>query len=301
VSAKASFVVLPEHGPWTTLLDFFCARFIHIPAIEWQARFAAGLIQDEAENALAFDAPFALFARQKLRYFRAVATEQVIPFAAEIIYADEHIVVADKPHFLPVLPAGKYLEQTLLRRLQQQLDLPDLAPAHRIDQATAGLVLFTKTVAARGHYQRLFRERTITKTYLAVAAYSETLELPMRHSSRLVEATHFMQMMEVPGTPNCTTEIALLRRIDAHWALYQLTPISGKRHQLRAHLSALGIAIKNDTLYPILQTQTDTLDFSEPLQLLAQRLAFVDPISGAPRVFESRRRLLDQDVGPSQS
>jgi tRNA pseudouridine32 synthase / 23S rRNA pseudouridine746 synthase len=293
VSANASYVVLPASGPWTTLLQFFCARFVHIPALEWHTRFAAGLIQDQAENALSVNALFAPYARQKLRYFRAVASEPEIPFEAQILAVDEHIVVADKPHFLPVLPAGKYLEQTLLRRLQRQLNAPDLAPAHRIDQATAGLVLFTKTVAARGLYQRLFRERAITKTYLAVAPFSEALELPMRRSSRLVEAAHFMQMMEVPGAPNCATDIALLRRIDAHWALYQLTPISGKRHQLRAQLSALGIPIKNDALYPILQAQTDALDFSKPLQLLAKRLAFVDPITGVEREFESRRHLLD--------
>ena len=295
-----SWVVLPnlvangEAQVWQNVLDFFVQRFPFVSTAIWRQRFDAGLVRDKAGRAVAGSLPFAALAGQKLSYFRVVDAELEIPFHEQIIFEDERIVVADKPHFLPVQPAGRYLAQTLLSRLQKRLKLPDLTPAHRIDQGTAGLVLLVKQPEWRGAYQKLFREHAIAKTYQAIAPFRAELVFPMLRQSRIVEGAHFMQMQEVAGIANSETELDLLERspnTNVSWARYQLKPRTGKRHQLRVQMSALGIPIQNDPIYPELLAQPDKLDFNQPLKLLAKHLAFVDPITGKGRQFESNLTL----------
>ena len=81
-------------------------------------------------------------AGMEIRYWREVINEPPIPFVETVLHADAHLVVADKPHFLPVTPTGGWVRETLLSRLVRRLDNPDLVPLHRIDRDTAGLVLF---------------------------------------------------------------------------------------------------------------------------------------------------------------
>ena len=285
-----SWVVLPslraDAFSCTSVLDFFVQRFPFVAPTAWQQRFDAGLVRDLAGRAIIASTPLAALAGQKLSYFRVVEDELEIPFHEQILFEDERIVVADKPHFLPVQPAGRYLTQTLLSRLQKRLQLPELTPAHRIDQGTAGLVLLVKRPELRGAYQKLFREQTISKTYQAIAPFRAELAFPMLRCTRIVEAAHFMQMQEVAGVANSETEIDLLEPAD-HWARYQLKPRTGKRHQLRVQMSALGIPIQNDPIYPELLAQAEALDFTRPLKLLAKSLVFVDPVSGEFCRFES--------------
>ena len=201
--------------------------------------------------------------------------------------------MADKPHFLPVTPSGLYLHQTLLNRLKKKTGLQHLSPIHRIDRDTAGLVIFCIQPNERAHYQNLFRDRVVTKAYEVVAPYSEELsaKLPMVYQSRLEESEHFLQMREVAGEPNADTYIELIEVVKP-WAKYRLTPGSGKKHQLRCHLNALGIPIKFDQIYPVLTPyQEYDLDFSKPLQLLAKEITFVDPVTGENRSFVSRREI----------
>ena len=297
-----SWVVLPnlaasgEAQAWPCVLDFFVQRFPFVAPVAWLQRFESGLVRDMAGRAVASSVPFAALAGQKLSYFRVVETELEIPFHEQILFEDERIVIADKPHFLPVQPAGRYLTQTLLSRLQKRLQLPELTPAHRIDQGTAGLVLLVKRPERRGAYQKLFREQAISKIYQAIAPFRAELVFPMLRCTRIVEATHFMQMEEVAGSANSETAIDLLEHLPnktdgGHWARYQLKPRTGKRHQLRVQMSALGIPIQNDPIYPELLAQTEVLEFTRPLKLLAKSLAFVDPVNGELRQFESGLRL----------
>lgn len=228
-----------------------------------------------------------------LIYFRRLAKEPEIPFEEAILFQDAHIVVADKPHFLPVTPSGLYLHQTLLNRLKKKTGIQTLSPIHRIDRDTAGLVIFSVNPSERAQYQNLFRDRVVKKVYEAIAPYSEPLnqQLPMTYQSRLQESEHFLQMQEVEGEPNADTEIELIE-ITKPWARYRLTPGSGKKHQLRCHLNALGVPIKGDQIYPILTPyQEYDLDFSNPLQLLAKEIHFKDPISNEHRSFLSKRVL----------
>ncbi len=285
---SASRVALPA-GTWTTVLDFLASQFPAIARDEWIARMFAGDVTDERGVAVNSDAPYR--PHSTLFYYRSVASEPRIPFEETIVFQDDLLVVADKPHFLPVMPAGRYVQETLLVRLKRKLGIDTLAPMHRIDRDTAGLVLFSVQPHTRDRYQRLFRDRAVDKRYEAIAPWRAELAMPRNRRSRLIESTAFMQMRETDGEPNAETAIEVLD-VKGGMARYGLRPLTGQKHQLRVHMSALGSPIVNDRIYPVLLPDDGVeQDWSRPLQLLAKSIAFVDPVTGAARRFESARQL----------
>lgn len=282
----ASHWQLPP-GPWATVLDALCDRFVAIPRATWLQRIVRGRVLDAGGGALAADAVYRV--GMDIYYYREVAGERAIPFEEKILHVDEHLVVADKPHFLPVTPAGGFVRETLLGRLQRRLDNPALVPLHRIDRDTAGLVLFSANPDTRGQYQALFRERLIEKRYEALAPGLHGLSFPYRCRSRLTTGTPFFRMQETQGAANSETLIDVVARNDSVWR-YALQPITGRKHQLRVHMAALGAPILGDNLYPELRDRQPG-DFQRPLQLLARALCFIDPLDGRERRFESVRDL----------
>ncbi len=270
------------------MLDFFSERFPSIKAEVWQQRMAQGLVIDE--YGVAVTPGRAYQGHLRVYYYRAVPSEVRIPFDEVVLYQDPHLLVVDKPHFLPVLPAGHYLQETLLVRLKQKLGLDMLAPIHRIDRDTAGVVLFSVRSETRAPYHALFAGRQVKKSYEAIAPWRDDLRLPLTRQSRIVEASHFMLQHEVDGPVNAVSHIDVL---EVHGALarYALMPVTGKRHQLRVHMAALGVPILNDGLYPTL-TPEGPIDYQRPLQLLARSIEFIDPLSGQLRKFESHHKLL---------
>lgn len=282
----ASHFQLPA-GHWTSCLQALAGSFPSISREQWLSRFQRGLVLDDAGQALAADAPCRAGAR--LHYYREVPQETVIPFDEAVLHSDADLVVADKPHFLPVTPAGQFVEETLLARLIRKLDNPQLVPLHRIDRATAGLVLFSARPQSRAAYQALFRDHRIHKRYHAVAPALPDQPLPLTRRSRLAAGEPFFRMQEIEGAANSETQIEVLKRSRHYW-LYGLSPVTGKKHQLRVHMAALGAPIRHDRFYPqALPEAAD--DYTRPLQLLAQSLQFVDPLSGATRHFVSRLAL----------
>jgi tRNA pseudouridine32 synthase/23S rRNA pseudouridine746 synthase len=282
-----SCVGLPA-GPWPTIADFLIERFPAISRDIWAARIAAQEVVDE-HGALVtperrYEAPLRVY------YYRTLDAEVRIPFDEQVLFQDDQLVVVDKPHFLPVTPTGKYLQESLLVRLKRKLKIDDLVPLHRIDRSTAGLVLFSVRPETRGAYQAMFPERRIAKHYEAVVPWREGVSsVPDVYRSRLVDDEHFMRVKEVPGEPNAETRIAVQQTLGER-ALLRLSPVTGRKHQLRVHCMALGMPIENDPIYPTL-LPADTDDFDKPLQLLAKSVAFQDPITGDLRSFTSPRNL----------
>ena len=287
---KPSCVVLPSQGQGLAL-DFLCQRLPAVSRSDWLQRMAAHEVVDERGRSVTPETPFLTGLR--IYYYRQTAHEPPMPFRAQVLYQDAHLVVADKPHFLPVTPGGSYIQHTLLVQLKNQLGLPDLSPIHRIDRETAGLVLFSLQASSRGSYQQLFAEREVTKHYEAIVHWTDGRTLPSVYSSRLEDDT-FMRMHEVPGEPNATTHIqvtATTTTAAGSRAKLQLSPVTGRKHQLRVQCAALGIPILHDRIYPkLLPEGTD--DFAHPLQLLAKHLRFTDPVTGALREFTSPRTLV---------
>jgi len=292
-----SVVGLPKDDKcqWRSITDFLTDRFPAIPRTTWLQRMADGDVKDEFGAAITPDRPYQGHIR--VYYYRDLPVEERIPFDEVILHQDEHLIVVDKPHFLPVTPSGKYLQETVLVRLKRKLGLDDLVPIHRIDRDTAGLVLFSVQPATRDAYQALFRDRAVHKTYEAIAPWRSDLTFPMTRHSRIVEDTSegrgFMTQTEVEATPhaplNALTHIEVLE-VKGNLARYQLKPVTGKRHQLRVHMNALGMPILGDGIYPVL-TPEGQIDYDKPLQLLAKEIEWVDPISGKVRRFESQFEL----------
>lgn len=216
-------------------------------------------------------------------FYRDVPDEVVVPFDIPVLHRDEDILVVDKPHFLATMPRGRHVMQTALVRLRRDLGLPDLAPAHRLDRLTAGVLLFTVRPKVRGAYQVMFARGRVLKTYLARAGVDPALTFPMTVRSRIVKHRGCLQAVEEAGAPNAETMVEHLGD-----GRYRLRPRTGRTHQLRVHMASLGVPISGDPLYPqVLDVAAD--DFATPLSLVAQKLAFDDPLSGAHRVFTSAR------------
>ena len=289
---SASCVALPTEGDWPGVLAFLAWRLPKVSAAEWAQRLAAGDVLDASGQPVPPDAPYQ--PGSKLWYWRTLPAEPVVPFQAEILFQDEHLLVVDKPHFLAMAPKGRYARETLLARLQAQLGRDGLVPIHRLDRETAGVVVFCLREQDRNAYHALFRDRQVAKVYEAVAGWRADLPLPTERISRLeTSPAHFMQVVEVAGEPNAETRIELLRR-EGDCALYRLSPRTGQTHQLRVHMNALGLPLRGDRIYPDLLPEPEAgqaPDYSRPLQLLAREIAFADPVTGQPRHFVSRRSL----------
>jgi tRNA pseudouridine32 synthase / 23S rRNA pseudouridine746 synthase len=256
---------------------------------EFERRFGAGSKVREGEvfsvDGQALDETTVLAPGAHVYLYRDLPDEVEVPFGLPILHRDDDVVVVDKPHFLATMPRGAHVAQTALVRLRRELDLPDLSPAHRLDRLTAGVLLFTVRREVRGAYQTLFARGEARKTYLARAGVDSSLGFPITVRSRIIKERSRLQAFEVPGEPNAETVVEHLGD-----GLYQLTPRTGRTHQLRVHMASLGLPIVGDPLYPSV-IDVARGDFSSPLRLLARTLAFDDPISGAPREFVSGRVL----------
>ena len=238
---------------------------------------ADGVVVDEAT---------VLPAGAHIFWYRDLPGEVPVPFDIPLLFRDDDLVVVDKPHFLATMPRGRHVAQTALVRLRCDLDIPELSPAHRLDRLTAGVLLFTTRRALRGPYQTLFARGAVRKQYLARSSAQPTGEFPRLLRSRIVKPRGSLQAVEVPGEPNAETLVEALG--PPNGGHYRLTPRTGRTHQLRVHLASMGLPIDGDPLYPEI-TEVAPDDFSTPLQLLAQRLEFTDPLTGRPRCFASGR------------
>lgn len=281
-----SAVQLPAGG-WATVLDALCDRFPAIARATWIDRMARGRVLDADDRPIAPSDDFR--AGVVVRYYREVPAEVAVPFNATILFEDEHLLIADKPHFLPVLPAGEYVQHTLLARLVLATGNADLVPLHRIDRLTAGLVMFSKRSDSRRAYHDLFRLRRIDKNYEALAPALPDGDFPTERSTRLVRGEPFFRMQEGEGEPNSQTRIDVVARDGDVWR-YLLQPFTGRKHQLRVHMAGLGAPIIGDPLYPVLAPLAAG-DFSRPMKLLAKSVVFDDPLTGDRREFKSERAL----------
>ncbi|QYN17822.1 RluA family pseudouridine synthase [Amycolatopsis sp. DSM 110486] len=281
---------MPDEGPWGTLLEHLVER---LPRVD-PARIEQMLREERIfglDGPLGVDAAFV--PGSFIWFHRDLPDEVAVPFDITVVHRDEHLLVVDKPHFLATIPRGKHILETALVRLRRDLDLPALSPAHRLDRVTAGLVMFVITPEVRGKYQTMFRDRRVKKEYEAIAPYDPSLELPRTVRSHIVKERGVLAAQEIEGPVNAETRVELIEHRDG-LGRYRLLPATGRTHQLRVHLSGLGIPILGDDFYPVL-TEKPLDDFTKPLQLLAKVLEFDDPVSGEHRRFTSSLRLTAWD------
>ncbi|WP_225845358.1 pseudouridine synthase [Streptomyces sp. HPF1205] len=277
-------VRLPGDGMWPSIRAFLLARYgdalgaARLDAMLAQGRFVA------ERGPVAAESPYV--PGSWLWFHRDFRPEPEVPFPLGVVYRDERIVVADKPHFLATTPRGSHVTETALARLRRDLGLPSLSPAHRLDRLTAGLALFVVRPEFRGAYQTLFRDRRVRKEYEGVAPYDPAVNLPRTVRSRVVKDRGSLAAREEPGPPNAVSRVELLAHRGG-LGRYRLLPATGRTHQLRVHMNALGLPLLNDPLYPEVLPEPAAEDFSRPLQLLARALEFTDPVTGRAVRFES--------------
>ncbi|MGV9663683.1 RluA family pseudouridine synthase [Nocardia niigatensis] len=277
---------LPEDGDWATIRDHLVERLPRVRPERIDELLRTGGIVD-LDGPIALDTPYA--PGGAVWFHRDLPEETEVPFPIGIVYRDDDILVADKPHFLSTIPRGQHILQTALVKLRRDLDLPDLVPAHRLDRVTAGLVLFIVNPAVRGAYQTMFHKRLVHKEYEALARFDPDLALPRTIISRIVKERQVLRAYETEGEPNAETLVELAEQRN-ELGRYRLRPRTGRTHQLRLHMNSLGIPILGDDFYPEL-TDKPVDDYTRPLQLLAATLEFTDPITGEPRRFDTARTL----------
>ncbi|WP_460857364.1 pseudouridine synthase [Rheinheimera gaetbuli] len=289
IARKASEITLPAvNQGWNTVLQFLCSQFPFITEDTWRERIATGKVYWFNGETITEHTLFS--PSKRLCYYREVVAEPQIPFAHQILYQDQHILVADKPHFLPVTPGGEYVNECLLARLQRETGIADLVPVHRLDRDTAGLVLFSLNPHSRAAYYQLFSTGSINKQYQAVATLTADVaaaELPQHWhvENRIAKSTPRFINAIVAGAANASSCISLVGK-NGDLGLFELTPHTGKTHQLRLHMLGLGMPIMHDNYYPELKAK-QAPQFNKPMQLLAKTLSFTDPKTGTERQFNS--------------
>lgn len=283
----AAWVRTPDRDPdrlpaWVTMRDFLLQRF---PAeVPVEQMLASGEFVDRAGRAWTGEEPYR--PNTFVWFHRPLEPEPAVPFAVDVLHRDARVVVVDKPHFLASTPRGTHVTESVLVRLRTSLDLPDLVPAHRLDRLTAGVLVLTTRREHRAAYAGVFQSREVHKTYEALASIDPSLAFPRQVVGRIEKRRGSLQARVVAGEPNAETLVELIET-RGRYGLYRLTPSTGKTHQLRVQMAGLGLPILGDPLYPtVLDVAAD--DFTTPLQLVARRLRFIDPVDRTPREFTSR-------------
>ncbi|RPA58572.1 pseudouridine synthase [Gordonia oryzae] len=290
----ATRVVL-RSGPTSTVGD--CLRATpslqELTAADLADRAQRGEIVDADGRPLTLDQPARV--NTSVYLYRDLPDEISIPFDLPILYRDENIVVVDKPHFLATMPRGQHVTQTALVRLRRVLGTDLVAPAHRLDRLTAGVLLFTLRPEVRSAYQDLFAQRAAEKEYRALAPAAGVAETRVV-GNRIEKTAGDLRARVVDGPVNAISEITEIEQT-ASGSVYRLVPHTGRTHQLRLHMALLDVPIVGDPLYPVLRPdlagRPEHGDFSAPLRLVAHSLSFVDPLTGQRRRFETRRTLTD--------
>ncbi len=203
------------------------------------------------------------------------------PPKPRLVYIDDAVLVVDKPAGLLTVPErGPEKADCLRARLAK--DFPEIRLVHRLDRDTSGLVVFALTPQAQAHLGRQFENRVVDKRYIA-----RVWGIPPEHSGR-IELPLIVDWPNRPRQKVCfetgrpaVTEWRLLRA-EGETARLQLKPRTGRSHQLRVHLAALGHPILGDTLY----AEGPARD-APRLMLHAERLGFVHPETGVRLAFRS--------------
>lgn len=203
----------------------------------------------------------------------------------DLVYCDESLLVANKPAGLLSVPGrGSDKSDSMTTRVQKEF--PDARIAHRLDMGTSGLLIFALTADMHQRLSRLFRERAIRKQYLAIVAGRVTasageIDLPLAADW----PNRPRQKVDLAGGKPSLTRYTLLQHIDLpvdpatlHGepdliaSRVELEPVTGRTHQLRVHMAAIGHPVAGDRLY-------GEKSFAGRLLLHASEIHFVHPFS----------------------
>jgi|GEM_PF-786070 len=285
-AVRPSVVTLPERAPSgvVTLIDFFALRFPRIPEATWRERFAGGKVWG-ADGPVVANAPYRPLLQ--LYYRREMEREPPVRTDIEVVWSDDDLLVVDKPPHLPVTPGGPWVRHTLLHLLETRTGCTELVPLHRLDRLTSGLVVLSRTRGTRAHFARLFQPSApVEKSYTAVcelAGGDAPERAVLEHHIRRSRDQHWRQIVDPDLPLNARAEIELIATSGRLFA-YRVRPCTGRKHQIRVQLAAVGLPVLGDPLYGT-RPFNDPEDLATRLWLDAHEIRVTDfprPGGGAP-------------------
>ncbi|WP_132992438.1 pseudouridine synthase [Gordonia zhaorongruii] len=286
-------VLRTDSGPRSVLDSLLLAPLLAgWTADDIRSRAESGEIVDSDGRAVDLEAP--VTRPTPVYLYRDLPQEFAVPFQVSVLHVDDDLLVVDKPHYLATMPRGSHVAQTALVRMRREFG-DEVAPVHRLDRLTAGVLIFTRRREVRGAYQDLFAQRQVTKEYRALAPAVSSLADGVRVSNRIEKTAGDLCARVVDGEVNAVSDIGLEFTGADGLGMYRLRPQTGRTHQLRLHMAELGAPIIDDPLYPEVDRELivapDHGDFSRPLRLLAHSVEFTDPFTGEVRRFVSERTI----------
>jgi 23S rRNA pseudouridine1911/1915/1917 synthase len=244
----------------STVLDFYAQRYRHSSGTDWQRRIECGQVLLNGQRAR----PEArLSTGQRLEYHRPAWEEPEVPLHVEEIYSDDDVLVIQKPGGMPVLPGGNFLHHTLLHQMKLQYPDNPPVPVHRLGRGTSGLMVLARSPLARSTLSRQFRASTadaadpqaarpMGKIYRALLGPGDlpdqfTVATPIGRLPHPVLG--FVYGAAANGLPAYSQGQVLCRTGEA--TLVEVTIRTGRPHQIRIHMAAMGYPLLGDPLYGV--------------------------------------------------
>ena len=232
------------------LLEYLTTRFSYLPEAGWRQLMQEGRISCRG---VICDGTTAVAQGDRIRCELPDFETPAVNRYYTIVYQDEWLLAVNKPAGLRVHSRGKFVNANLIYHLRHvhQPAFPETDLVHRLDADTSGLILLAREKTVLRHLVRQFAEGLVEKRYLAVvegrpAAASGTIDLPLGPLRDARVPRHGID--EAEGKP-AVTHYKTVRKLSADYSLLELHPTTGRTHQLRVHLAAIGHPIAGDALY----------------------------------------------------
>jgi 23S rRNA pseudouridine1911/1915/1917 synthase len=284
-------------GSGLSVLSYLTGKRSHSTEEEWTRRFARGEVEVEGKRVRS-DA--ILRAGQILVWHRSPWSEAAVPTNFDVLHEDEAILAVSKPGGLPTMPAGGYLDHTLLALIRARY--PEASPLHRLGRHTSGVVLFARTHDAASRLARAWREQRVKKAYRTLVSGAPRTDMFVIDSPIGPVAHPILGTVQAAcegGKPS--RSVAIVREFRGDQTLLSVEIITGRPHQIRIHMACAGHPLLGDRLYEAgggLKPDPG-LPGDGGYVLHAERLEFTHPVSGqlmtmvapAPRVLRTREEL----------
>ncbi|ACK73540.1 pseudouridine synthase, RluA family [Gloeothece citriformis PCC 7424] len=230
-----------------TVLDYYSQKYPHSTPCQWFERITSGQVLLDGHSC---NPHTRLITGQKLAYHRPPWEEPSAPLNFDLLYSDSDVLVVAKPAGLPILPGGGFVEHTLLGQLKQHYPEDTPFPIHRLGRGTSGLVLLARSSFARGFLSEQMRSRQISKIYRALIPKSDltdhfTINQPIGKIPHPVLGYIFGA---TPNGKDALSECRVLKRT-SETTLVEVKILTGRPHQIRIHLAAIGYPLIGDPLY----------------------------------------------------